>query len=312
MTTTLDRPQFASQNLSVQASATREIVFIDSAVTDYPDLVAGVRSRVEVIVLDAMRDGVEQISEVLAQRKHLTAVHMVSHGSPGRVQLGATELSLETVNRYAWQLQAWAEALTDVAELLIYGCKVGKGDRGWQFIHQLSELTGVAVAASATRIGNAALDGDWELQVKTGEITVPLAFSLEAKTAYTGVLAAGDLDLSFGIGGKVTTNFNGNYDEARDVLIQSDGKIVVAGFTSDSSFNDDFALTRYNSNGTLDTTFGTGGKVTTDFNGSTGTGLSVIQQSDGKIVVAGRVHNDFALTRYNSNGTLDTTFGTGG
>jgi hypothetical protein len=151
MTTTLPRPQCVSQSLSTQASATREIVFIDPAVTDYPDLVAGVRSNVEVIVLEAMADGVEQISSVLAQRQNLTAVHLLSHGSPGRVQLGTSELSLETIDRYSWQLQAWAEALTNKAELLIYGCEVTQGDRGWVFVNMLHSLTGAIVTDSTTK-----------------------------------------------------------------------------------------------------------------------------------------------------------------
>jgi uncharacterized delta-60 repeat protein len=100
------------------------------------------------------------------------------------------------------------------------------------------------------------------------------------------------------------------------VIQQSDGKIVVAGTADSAIGRDGFALSRYNSNGTLDTTFGTGGKVTTVFNGGYDGCYSVIQQSDGKIVVAGYADNgsnrDFALSRYNSNGSLDTTFGTGG
>ncbi|WP_313930203.1 DUF4347 domain-containing protein [Trichocoleus sp. FACHB-262] len=122
---------------------------MDPAVTNYPELVAGVRSGVEVVVLEAMADGVEQISSVLAQRHNLTAVHVVSHGSPGRVQLGTSELSLETIDRYSWELQAWAESLTNTAELLIYGCEVAQGDRGWVFVNMLHSLTGADVVDSS-------------------------------------------------------------------------------------------------------------------------------------------------------------------
>jgi uncharacterized delta-60 repeat protein len=102
------------------------------------------------------------------------------------------------------------------------------------------------------------------------------------------------------------------------VAIQSDGKIVAAGY-SDASGNYDFALARYNSNGTLDTTFNSSGKVLTDLSGS-GSGdfaSGVAIQSDGKIVAAGfsdasGTPYDFALVRYNPNGTLDTTFNTTG
>ncbi|HEY9747978.1 MAG TPA: DUF4347 domain-containing protein [Allocoleopsis sp.] len=147
MTATLQNLPSASPDLSHPA-ASREIVFIDPAVTDYADLAAGVRSGVEVIVLEATADGVEQISRFLAQRRNLTAVHLVAHGSPGRVQLGTSELSLETIDRYSWDLQAWAESLTHTAELLLYGCEVAQGDRGWIFVNMLHSLTGADIADS--------------------------------------------------------------------------------------------------------------------------------------------------------------------
>jgi uncharacterized delta-60 repeat protein len=123
--------------------------------------------------------------------------------------------------------------------------------------------------------------------------------------------ADGDLDPTFGTGGKVTTTFPGGLDTANDVAVQSDGKIVVAGWAGT-----DFALTRYNTDGTLDATFGAGGRVNTDFpNGLGGTAEAMIIQPDGKIVLAGTAQESatsfnsvFALARYNTNGSLDTTF----
>lgn len=135
----------------------------------------------------------------------------------------------------------------------------------------------------------------------------------------------GDLDASFGTNGKVTTDFSGKRDQGFTLVVQPDGKIVVAGSSINSTGNADFALARYNSDGSLDSTFGTGGKVTTDFGGND-QAAGVALQSDGKIVaVGGTCANsqlgctsftgsgyDFAIARYNSDGTLDTTFGTGG
>jgi uncharacterized delta-60 repeat protein len=120
----------------------------------------------------------------------------------------------------------------------------------------------------------------------------------------------GSLDLSFGNAGKVITDV-GNEDGVSSVAVQTDGKILVAGVTKNAT-NYDFALVRYNTNGTLDNLFGNGGIVTTDIDSSE-TAYSMAIQSDGKIVLAGLIVNqDFALVRYNSNGTLDNTFGTGG
>jgi len=127
--------------------------------------------------------------------------------------------------------------------------------------------------------------------------------------ALTRYNSNGSLDTSFDGDGKVTTDFGGGDDAAFSATIQSDGKIVVAGESYNGSKRFDFAITRYNSNGSLDTTFDGDGKVTTDFGGtSDDRAYSVAIQGDGKIVVAGYSKGDFALTRYNSNGSLDTSF----
>ena len=125
----------------------------------------------------------------------------------------------------------------------------------------------------------------------------------------------GSLDVSFGGAGKVTTPIGSSDDEGCAVALQSDGKIVVAGDSSNGS-DLDFAVVRYNTNGSLDTSFGGTGKVTTSVGFSDDYGLSVAIQTDGKIVVAGSSDNgsnyDFAVVRYNTNGSLDTTFGATG
>ena len=121
----------------------------------------------------------------------------------------------------------------------------------------------------------------------------------------------GSLDPSFGGTGKVTTNVI-SWDIATSVAIQADGKIVAAGGSGSSGSIDDFALVRYNTDGSLDTSFGGTGKVTTDF-GSDDSAYSVAIQADGKIVAAGSSGagfiTDFALVRYNTDGSLDTSFG---
>ena len=121
----------------------------------------------------------------------------------------------------------------------------------------------------------------------------------------------GSLDAAFDGDGKVTTPIGSGNDLAAAVVLQADGKIVVAG-RSYNGTGDDFGVARYNANGSLDTTFGTGGKVTTPVGLSDDDGLAVALQPDGRIVVAGYTYNgtnkDIALVRYTANGSLDTTF----
>src|SRR5215813_8718294 len=138
-----------------------------------------------------------------------------------------------------------------------------------------------------------------------------LALAMVLSPALVRAQNSAALDPTFGTGGKVTTDMSGI------VAVQADGKLVMAGgaFVS-SNGNSAFAVERFNSNGALDASFGTGGKVTTDFGGRFGGARSIALQPDGKIVAAGGLviglFNDFVLARYNSNGTLDTNFGTGG
>lgn len=135
--------------------------------------------------------------------------------------------------------------------------------------------------------------------------------------------APGSPDVSFGRGGMVTTGFGrGELAEAvaGAVAVQSDGRLVVAGSARlGEERRDDFALARYNRNGTLDRTFGRGGKVTTDFATGSEFAAALVVQRDGKIVAAGGASTDpeidavdFALVRYNRDGSLDRTFGNDG
>ncbi|MCL5802180.1 MAG: delta-60 repeat domain-containing protein [Gammaproteobacteria bacterium] len=133
--------------------------------------------------------------------------------------------------------------------------------------------------------------------------------------------AAGDLDPSFGVNGIVVTEF-GAYDIARDAVLQLDGKIVTVGsittYSADSS-NSDFALARYNSDGSLDTSFGVGGKTTLDW-GRSDNASAVALQADGKILVAGSsslytssvFDTDYVIARYKHDGSLDPDFGPAG
>lgn len=126
----------------------------------------------------------------------------------------------------------------------------------------------------------------------------------------------GVLDATFGNSGKVVTDFFGDDDDVFAMTIQPDGKIVVAGSAYDSTHLADFALARYNIDGSLDASFGNAGKVHFDFGTSACQATSLAMQADGKLVVGGyhSVNNisHFAIARVTANGSLDPTFGVDG
>jgi uncharacterized delta-60 repeat protein len=132
-------------------------------------------------------------------------------------------------------------------------------------------------------------------------------------------LSNGTLDTTFGVAGKVQTDFGDqNFDRARSAALQSDGKIVAAGFAiSQNGGVQNFAVARYTASGILDTTFSGDGKTQIDFGNCCQSATKVLLQSDGKIVVVGGSNgessdDDFLLARLNRRGALDATFGVGG
>lgn len=126
-----------------------------------------------------------------------------------------------------------------------------------------------------------------------------------------GLAAAGDLDSSFGTSGIVITTIpDATLNEATDIIVQPDGKMVVSAFANGGS-GFDVVLARYNPNGTLDTSFSGDGIATTPFGNEFELARAIARQPDGKILAAGRVGaspSRFLVLRYNADGTLDTTF----
>lgn len=114
------------------------------------------------------------------------------------------------------------------------------------------------------------------------------------------------LDTSFGAGGKTQPGSRPGYDIARALIVQPDGKIVMAGMD-----NNDLALVRLTDSGALDLSFGSGGRVVQDLGGDEAA-YALTRLANGQLIVAGETSADFLLARYNSSGSLDTTFGTDG
>ncbi|MDH3461050.1 MAG: DUF4347 domain-containing protein, partial [Burkholderiaceae bacterium] len=161
--------------LSVGKSVS-QIVFVDTRVQGYEALIDSLNLDVaadgdlRVVMLDADRDALEQISGVLAEHSGLAAVHILSHGSSGSLQLGNSTLDQDNLGAYADTVAAWGDALSENADILLYGCDVAQGQWGIAFVDKLAALTGADVAASNDLTGAATLGGDWVLEASTGVI----------------------------------------------------------------------------------------------------------------------------------------------
>jgi Ca2+-binding RTX toxin-like protein len=180
---------------------TSGIVFIDSMVDDYEMLMAGVKPGLEVVLLDDSQDGITQITQCLKGRSGLSSLHIVTHGDAGELWVGIGFVNSHTLEQYKHDFQSWAAALAPDADILLYGCNIAAGETGRQFVQLFSELTGADVAASSNLTGSAALGGDWELEVKIGNVEAPIAFGIETMEAYGAVLVTFSPATNFSVGG---------------------------------------------------------------------------------------------------------------
>jgi hypothetical protein len=177
------------------AAPTRELVVIDRAVENYQqlvhDLTAGAEGRqFDLLYLDAGIDGVDAITRALDGQTIYDSLHLVSHGKPGAVKLGAVWLESGNLAGYAGDLVQWRSGLADCADLLIYGCDLAADHAGRSLVEALSELTGADAAASDDDTGHASRGGDWELEYVVGDVETSVAFSLMVQAEWTGELAA--------------------------------------------------------------------------------------------------------------------------
>lgn len=179
----------ALSNATMPMTQSSSITFIDRSVPNDELLRGGRRPGTEVHILDSSQDAIAQITRVLAGRKGITDLNIISHGEIGSIDFASTHLNQKNLSQYTTDFKTWAEALTEDADILLYGCDIAQGMAGQSFVKQLSELTGADVAASDDLTGNAKLGGDWDLEYQTGKIEAPQALLSWAQAAYDYTLA---------------------------------------------------------------------------------------------------------------------------
>jgi parallel beta-helix repeat protein len=210
---------------SNQAVATehKELVFIDTDVENYQQLLNDILDQgdedrnIEVILLDNQSDGIEQISETLAGYNNLDAVHLISHGSEGSVELGNTYLNTESLNQNLLAISDWAEAFSENGDFLIYGCNLAATEEGQNLVDALSQLTQTDVGASDDLTGSTLQGGDWELEYRAGSIETNIVISTELQESYQTTL---------------TTTFQegaNGYADTQDTQLDSNNADTVQG-----------------------------------------------------------------------------------
>ncbi|UTW13139.1 Ig-like domain-containing protein [Marinobacterium rhizophilum] len=180
----------------------QEVVFVDTQVQDYQQLLSGLPEGVEVILFDGAADGLQVIADSLAGREGIDAIHILSHGDNGQLQLGSDWLDSADIANRSDLLAAIGQSLSAEGDILLYGCTVGGDAAGIEFIESLASATGADIAASSDLTGAADRGGDWVLEASTGSIE---SASLDL-TDYSGLLTAFSDSLDSNVG--LVTSFN--------------------------------------------------------------------------------------------------------
>lgn len=167
-----DGSQHASDAVPPAATSDQrqEVVFIDGKVDNKQQLIAGLKPGTEVVVLDSSKDGLQQIADYLKNRSDVDAIHLLSHGSDGTVELGNTWLNAQNIGQHSAALNAIGAALAADGDILVYGCSTAEGTQGTALLNELARLTQADVAGSVDPTGAADKGGDWQLERQTGQI----------------------------------------------------------------------------------------------------------------------------------------------
>jgi len=172
-----------------------EIVFIDQSTPDFQLLVQDLTSNssktshYEVVVISSSEDGLALITETLANYRDVDAVHLVSHGSDGNVNLGDAVLNHESFAQNQQEIATWAEAFSVGGDLLIYGCDFAATKNGVELGEKIAAVVGVDIASSDDATGGIEGKSDWNLEQVVGSIETTVPFSEELQGIYQRTLA---------------------------------------------------------------------------------------------------------------------------
>ncbi|HZW20313.1 DUF4347 domain-containing protein [Noviherbaspirillum sp.] len=312
-----------------------QVAFVDTRVDHYQVLLEELSKTMQVVVLDPTRDGLQQIAEWTGSHVGLDAVHIVSHGRPGAVQLGSIELSSATMMWESTQeaLEQIGAAIQSNGQMLVYGCNTALGESGKQFLATLASITGVSAGASSDLTGSQTMGGDWNIEVvaspftESGEFIGESSYDLAHVTnlsTYSGILSA--TESASGIVQVATgKDYLGGGTQTLTVLgtaSLSDGKRVVLLVNTVAEYYgmpnyDNLQVALIETNGTVTRKILTGPVADriNYFNGTnhnhaevqTNDHASIIALKNGGFVVTGGSNNGYGVQRYDNSGNVVTS-----
>ena len=184
----------SSHPLTEHEASITELVVVDISVPDHQRFIDDIVSQqgheqdIHILTIDSRHDDLASLSIRLEQYNSLSALHLISHGAPGELQIGQTVLSLDTVDLWQEELSQWASALSQDGDILIYGCDVASSEHGQRLVERLANYTQADVAASDDLTGHARFGADWDLEFQLGTIESQTLLSTDFVEHWTHTL----------------------------------------------------------------------------------------------------------------------------
>jgi hypothetical protein len=147
-----------------------EVVFIDPSVTDVAAIETELPINAVALRLSPGMDGIAQISAHLANKRGLSTIRIISHGSPGYFVLNGERIDRDFLRDHGGRIVPWGRALVEKGDILFYACNLAASYEGKVFVDKFANLTGADIAASTDVTGGEAFDGNWDLEYTTGRI----------------------------------------------------------------------------------------------------------------------------------------------
>ncbi|MDH1632841.1 Ig-like domain-containing protein [Pseudomonas mosselii] len=170
------------------ASGNHEVVFVDSAVSDYQKLIAGLPAGVEVVVLENGKDGFKQIADYLDGRNDVTSIDIISHGDKGYVYLAGNAIWANQLASHGADLARIGSSLAPGGDIRFFACNTGAGSDGQLFVNEVARLSGADVGASSDATGNRAGE-DWALETVSGVVATDVGVQRGNLSAFNTSLA---------------------------------------------------------------------------------------------------------------------------
>lgn len=182
-------------------AAPRNLVVIDARLENRDQLAANLPVGTTALVVDAGQDAIAAISNALTQLGKVDSIQIFSHGATGQFTLGNQTFTSQSVDQLGERLSAWRGELNAGADIQLYGCDVGSGSTGQALVNELARWTGADVGASSNATGSTLAGGDWNLEVRAGDVDKTIALSASTLTDFQGLLANASPTVAMGSGG---------------------------------------------------------------------------------------------------------------